>query len=426
MDFTDFNNWRGYIDGIIVFFLLFLKIPLSIILKRFYTIGNMIIKRIFLLLTLLAMVLLFGLESAESAVYKTPNFVVTTSDGDLARLFAETAEKQRRELAIAWLGAPLRDWSQPCKISVTVNDKLSPGGATTFVFSNGEVYGWDMNIQGSAQRVVDSVLPHEITHMIFACRFRQPVPRWADEGAATSVEHLSEKNKYRNMLIEFLQTNRGIAFRSMVNAKEYPPDAMPFYAQSFTAAEYLIARGGRRQYVEFVQEGIDTDDWGGALKHHYGYKNLGEFQNIWLTWVAARFPQIESDRKAQILIAGTAPSVQADFDGFARVARPEPNLVLRTPVSTAHPNSVASTYVPASVGVSVASANNSLPRPSGVWQEVTPASYNEIQPDPAAAVPFAPIPDSKETPSASAQKGRLNWLPGDSLPLYDSPKTIQR
>ena len=42
------------------------------------------------------------------------------------------------------------------------------GGATSFVFDRGEVFGWKMNIQGSRERILDSVLPHEVTHTIFA------------------------------------------------------------------------------------------------------------------------------------------------------------------------------------------------------------------------------------------------------------------
>ena len=68
-------------------------------------------------------------------------------------------------------------------------DHLGAGGATSFVFEHGEVFGWRMTIQGSLVRILDSVLPHEVTHTIFATHFRQPLPRWADEGACTTVEH---------------------------------------------------------------------------------------------------------------------------------------------------------------------------------------------------------------------------------------------
>ena len=106
---------------------------------------------------------------------------------------------------IEWLGKPLPPWGQPCPITVQVGRKLGAGGATSFVFDRGEVFGWQMTIQGSLERILDSVLPHEVTHTIFASHFRQPLPRWADEGACTTVEHVSERTKQQQMLIQFLQ-----------------------------------------------------------------------------------------------------------------------------------------------------------------------------------------------------------------------------
>ena len=366
---------------------------------------------------------------ASAAVYKTKNFVVHTSDPDLAREFALTAEYQRRKQAIDWLGAPLRDWAKPCQVKVTVGENLAPGGATTFVFANGEVFDWDMNIQGSVERIIDSVIPHEVTHTIFACRFRQPVPRWVDEGAATSVEHISERTKYRRMLIGFLQTNRGISFRTMVSAKEYPQDAMPFYAQSFTAAEYLIARGGRKRYIAFVERGIQTNDWNGALKQFYGYENVSHFQNVWLAWVRNQFPAIDNDlMREDVRIASNNPySTQASDDQYARVARPEPNLLLRTPVSTAHPNAVlAASYnetvnnqtVAAPRPVSqVAAYTEPMPQPSGAWNEMSTSSYNEIAP---ASYNEAAPAYSGVSPAADYQAPpvRLNWLPGNAIPPH--------
>ena len=363
-------------------------------------------------LTILAALAFSTSFEASAAVYKTKNFVVQTADPDLAREFALAAEYQRKKQAIDWLGAPLRDWAKPCQVKVKVGENLAPGGATTFVFSNGEVYDWDMNIQGSAERIIDSVIPHEVTHTIFACRFRQPVPRWVDEGAATSVEHISERTKYRNMLVEFLQTNRGIAFRTMVNAKEYPPDAMPFYAQSYTAAEYLIARGGRKRYIAFVEMGIHTNDWSRALQQYYGYDNLAQFQNVWLAWVSDRFPAIDNDLMREVVrLADNSPQSMLEPDGqYARVARPEPNLLLRTPVSTAHPNSVVSASYNQPINQTASAISDPIPQPEGVWNEIAPASYNEIAP--AADV--------------QSSKVKLNWLPGDALPLHADPQNTQR
>ncbi len=122
-----------------------------------------------------------------------------------------------------------------------------------------------MTIQGTPQRVLDSVLPHEITHMIYASHFRQPLPRWADEGGATTVENISERTKYQRMLDQFLRTGRGIAFSRMFAMTEYPPDVMPLYAQCYSLAEYLIQIGGRRKYIEFLDDGLKNKDWSAAV-----------------------------------------------------------------------------------------------------------------------------------------------------------------
>jgi hypothetical protein len=225
-----------------------------------------------------------------AAKHRTANYLVETANPQLAKQFAEAAESYRKTLAISWLGEELPNWSQPCPIKVTVGPSLGAGGETSFTFDRGQVFGWHMKIQGSAQRVLDSVLPHEITHMIFASHFRRPVPRWADEGGATSVEHVSERNKQRAMLDEYLRTNRGIAFNKMFAMTEYPADILPLYAQGYSTAEFLIQSGGRRKYIAFLDDGLKAGDWAGALRKHYNMKNLGELQITWLEWVKQGSP----------------------------------------------------------------------------------------------------------------------------------------
>jgi hypothetical protein len=254
------------------------------------------------------------------ARYPSANFIVETSDATLAGQIAQAAEKYRHDLAIEWLGQPLPNWSQPCLMTVQVGPHLGAGGATTFVFDRGEVFGWRMTIQGSAERIFDSVLPHEITHMIYASHFRKPLPRWADEGGATSEEHISEKQKHRAMLVEFLRTGRGIAFNQMFAMTEYPRDVMPLYAQGYALSEYLIQHGGRRKYVEFLDEGMRDGQWAAAVAHQYGIADLGTLQNTWVQWVAQGFPEPRPERAA---VAATPVS-----SGGPRV-RPEPNLIYR-------------------------------------------------------------------------------------------------
>lgn len=269
------------------------------------------------------------------ARHRSENFIVDTADPRLAPQIAAAAEKFRHDLAVEWLGKPMPNWAQPCVMSVQVGPHLGAGGATTFMFDRGEVYGWRMSIQGSVERIFDSVLPHEITHMIFASHFRRAVPRWADEGGATSVENLSERNKHFVMLQEFLRTGRGIAFNKLFAMKEYPSDVMPLYAEGYSLAEYLIRVGGRRKYVEFVGDGMTGNDWPAAVKKHYGIEDLGALQNTWLAWVRQGYPQLKPQpdhpaaAPATELAAAAAPARELVAAAATRVPRPQPNLVIR-------------------------------------------------------------------------------------------------
>ena len=270
----------------------------------------------------LAAVLLVSMGARQQSA----NFIVETPDPALAARISQAAEQYRRDLAVAWLGKAMPNWSQPCTMTVQVGPNLGAGGATTFMFDRNEVYGWRMSIQGSAERILDSVLPHEITHMVFASHFRQPLPRWADEGGATSVEHVSERAKHHGMLDQFLRTGRGIAFNRMFVMREYPPDIMPLYAQGYALAEYLIQQRGRREYVAFLDDGLRDDQWARAIQRHYGYATAGALQKTWLAWIQQGWPQIKPRQETP------ADAPQAELVAVAaQRERPEPNLIYHLP-----------------------------------------------------------------------------------------------
>ena len=136
-----------------------------------------------------------------------------------------------------------------------------------------------------------------MTHTIFATHFRRPLPRWADEGACTTVEHISERTKQDRMLIQFLHTGRGIGFNQMFAMTEYPSDILPLYSQGYSLARFLIDQKGRREFVNYVGDGLASENWTATTKQHYGYANLAVLQNSWLDWVKQGSPMRLADRR---------------------------------------------------------------------------------------------------------------------------------
>lgn len=216
--------------------------------------------------------------------YATPNFIVTSGNAELSKQVGDRAEVFRSKLALHWTGREMPKWSAPCPITVRVGE-LGAGGATSFVFENGEVYKWRMSIQGRPGPVVETVLPHELTHAILACHFRQPLPRWVDEGMATTVETQEEKAKQLAVLHEVLRSGRGIPLRKMLPMKDYPQDWQPIYAQGYSITQFLIHHAGELAFVDFVAASTRDDHWDDALKSAYGIKSADELNDKWLAWV---------------------------------------------------------------------------------------------------------------------------------------------
>jgi hypothetical protein len=242
---------------------------------------------------------------------RSQNFIVSAPTRELAQEICQAAEQFRRDLAIEWIGRDLGPWQGPCPIQADVAPGLGAGGATSFVFHSNTPTQWTMKIQGSRERILDSVLPHEITHTIFATHFGRPLPRWADEGACTTVEHDSEKAKQDKFLIQFLKTDRGIPFNKMFGMKEYPPDILPLYSQGYSLARFFIQQGGKPKFVEYVGEGMRTNNWTATTKKFYGFNSLSDLQLTWVEWVRQGSPLLaDGTVPASLLVSSQGASAQ--------------------------------------------------------------------------------------------------------------------
>ncbi|MBC7852473.1 MAG: hypothetical protein IAF94_03470 [Pirellulaceae bacterium] len=266
---------------------------------------------------------------ACGANYRSENFIVHSSSSDqISNEICVAAETYRRDLAIEWLGHELPPWREPCPINLSrVRPQEPASGKTSFYFRAGEPFGWDMEVNGTRERVLDSVLPHEITHTIFATHFGAPLPRWADEGGSTTVEHASEKAKQDANLIRFLKGNKGIAFNKMFAMKEYPREMLPLYSQGYSLTRFLIMHGGeqgKRKFVNYVGDGMRQNNWTKATSQHYGYNSLSDLQIAWVEWVKKGSPAIEPANSPAVSqtappdaeLALNAPALRSDDSSF--------------------------------------------------------------------------------------------------------------
>ena len=269
-----------------------------------------------------ALLLSLALGSAD-AEFVSPNFVVHAPTTEIARQVAEAAEDSRRKLAVQWYGHEINNWGEPCDITVVVGKNLGAGGATRFKFDRGEVYGWKMAVQGSLERILDSVIPHEVNHTILACYFRRKVPRWADEGAATVVEHISEKSRSFDLAEKLVNQGRRIPLRVLLNMTQYPSDTdqvLAMYAQGYSLTEFLIQDKGRQHFLKFLNDAHHRG-WDRAIATFYGSDGIEKLEQKWSSWVLAGSPRL--DLPEGQLLAGTGKAGSAGAASVVRSQGPE-------------------------------------------------------------------------------------------------------
>ena len=214
------------------------------------------------------------------AEFRTTNFVVVAANPQVAQQVGQWAEHYRKEKAIHWLGREMPNWPQPCPLRVTVSMD-GPSGATEFSFGSGGVTSQRMQIQGPLDRLIYSVLPHEVTHTVFAYHFKTPVPRWADEGGSVLSEDSTEHDRHDKLVRGILNKGQQIPTRTLLGLKEYPPQVMCLYAQGFSMCDYLVRRSNKQHFLNFVGAGMQHG-WDQASKSYFGHNSVEELEGAWL------------------------------------------------------------------------------------------------------------------------------------------------
>ena len=259
--------------------------------------------------------------STEAANFRTQNFIVDAPTPGLAKAVGDAAEKYRSDLSEYWTGQALPAWPRPCPIRVVAGPNLAAQGVTTY--NPAPVRDFQMEVIGTPERILDSVLPHEVTHTVLATYFGRPLPRWADEGICTTVEHVSERSKHEAKLREFLSSRRGIAMNQLFLLTEYPPDVLPMYAQGYSVCQFLIGQQGPRTFISFLRDYMQRPSWTANIQKHYGYDSLAELQQYWLSWVESGSGPVTQFVKTNVRPESTpeVPSTQAIASAKSRPTR---------------------------------------------------------------------------------------------------------
>jgi beta-lactamase regulating signal transducer with metallopeptidase domain len=242
-------------------------------------------------------------ESGPVEGFFTPHFKGTVRGAKgFAEDMAAKAEELRKELALSWIGHTLSQEQATCKINVLVGDNLASGGATTFFFSGGKASGFQMQLQGPRDRILNDHLPHEIMRMILAAHFNRPVDRWADNGISQMVESAASRENAEKQLTTLDQGGRLYSLAELFRITDYPSDVLPIHFQGYSVIRFLVEQhGGKQKAIEFIEIAM-ADGEEEAIREHYGFATIEAFEEAWraatLPHGGRSVPRMRSNKKS--------------------------------------------------------------------------------------------------------------------------------
>jgi hypothetical protein len=189
-----------------------------------------------------------------------------------------------------------------------------------------------MEINGETKQLLNSVLPHEITHTVLAYHFGRAVPRWADEGGSVLSENDEERFSHDVRCRELLNAGRGIRLPVLFRMATYPRDMIVLYAQGYSICAYLVEKGGggregRGKLLQFLGIGMQGNDpkfhgtpesWNEAARQVYKFDSIDTMEAAWLQALKtppSRTAARESGNTLKTSATATAVSTTAGGSG---------------------------------------------------------------------------------------------------------------
>ena len=228
-------------------------------------------------------------------VTETNNFRVCCEESsEIATELSKNAESLRAKLRAQWLADTGKSaWTPKCQVVLhssrqSYTAAVGRGsertvGSSLVKVEHGEITRRRLDLIGGQTDYRSAALPHELTHVVLRDRFLvNPIPRWADEGAATIADTSDKQERHRKDLQKALADGTTVSAAALVASDEFPRIDRwgTFYGESVSLTKFLVNRESPVRFVNFV-EAAASNGYDKALKDTYGIKNLAELDHQW-------------------------------------------------------------------------------------------------------------------------------------------------
>ena len=224
---------------------------------------------------------------------KTQHFIIyyQVEDMTFIRGLAAAAERNYNSI-VDELGFRRMDfwsWDKRAKIYIYPDTEEFHKDTEREEWSKAVVFVRERTIKSfmGQQGFFDSILPHEMTHIIFRefIGTNISLPLWIDEGVATSQEksHLEGRLQFAR---ELIRKNKYIDFQKFLWLyKVVDDEPQAFYAQSASIITFLIRYYGKERFLDFSRKLRDGIPWDSALLSVYGFADFSGMEAAWKEFI---------------------------------------------------------------------------------------------------------------------------------------------
>ena len=219
-----------------------------------------------------------GAASAPAAsIASSTHFTVLAPNQRLADTVVQRAETLHLRIGAAWLGRtlPATRTTLP-RATTTIYLEIDEERSFARTLVDAPEGGHLVWLVGSQEAITGHLLEHELAHVVLASRFGDSMPIWANEGIASRYDNQRRKTIRQQKLAGFVAMDSWPHLDRLLVGEIRQQWQ---YAAAVSLTDYLVERGGRTKFIQFVADSTDNIDT--ALAAHYGIRSLSQLQHQW-------------------------------------------------------------------------------------------------------------------------------------------------
>ncbi len=180
-------------------------------------------------------------------------------------------------------------WDNRAKIYLYKNNASYLQDTQRAAWSEGSVSVKTRTIQSyiGQESFFDSILPHEMTHIIFRefVGEKNNLPLWLDEGVACSQEKATLGGRM-DIAKNIINRNNYLKLDKLSEVRDASL-LVPyiFYAESASVIVFLIQEYGSDKFLDFCRKLRDKEAWKQALLGAYRFSDFEEMENAWKIYI---------------------------------------------------------------------------------------------------------------------------------------------